>query len=106
MKRSLNDILGGKFLVDGNAIKNWRMIIFLSLLALVMIGSSHKADEKVHNLGRLREQVKELRSEHVGTSLTLRRLKMKSAVAQKVKDKGILPGGKPPVKIVVTSSKK
>jgi len=54
MARTFNDILKGKFLVDEDAFKNWRMIIFLSFLALIMIGSSHSADKKVHEIARLK----------------------------------------------------
>jgi len=53
MKKRINNILKGKFLVDEEAFKNWRMIIFLSVLALIMIASSHRADEKVHEIASL-----------------------------------------------------
>ncbi|MGB5500299.1 MAG: FtsL-like putative cell division protein, partial [Maribacter sp.] len=40
MKKGILDVLKGKFLVSGDAPKNWLFIIFVSFLATVMIGSS------------------------------------------------------------------
>ena len=47
VKQTLYGILKGKFLVDEDAQKNWGFIIFLTLLALLMISSSHQIDNKV-----------------------------------------------------------
>ena len=35
------------FLVNDNEFKNWRKILFLSVLSLVMIASGHAADRKI-----------------------------------------------------------
>ncbi len=105
MKQKINDILKGKFLVDEESFRNWRMIIFLSVLALVMIASSHRADEKVHEIARLKTDVQELRSEYVAARLELRKLKMLSTVTSKIEPKGIVPSEAPPKKIKVKSNK-
>jgi len=105
MKKRLNDILKGRFLVDEDSFKNWRMIIFLSLLALIMIGSSHRADQKVHEIARLKEKVAELRSAAVDARLQVVNLKMESNVARKLAARGVLPSNTPPQKITVKSSK-
>ncbi len=47
VKQTIYDLLRGKFLVDEDSPKNWRMLIFLASLALIMIGSSHSIDKKV-----------------------------------------------------------
>lgn len=105
MKQKFNDILKGKFLVDEESFKNWRMIIFLSVLALIMIASSHRADEKVHEIAQLKTDVLELRSEYVAARLELRKLKMLSAVTDKVASQAIAPSDAPPKKIKVKSKK-
>lgn len=105
MKQKINDILKGKFLVDEESFRNWRMIIFLSVLALVMIASSHRADQKVHEIARLKTDVQELRSEYVAARLELRKLKMLSAVTSKMESKGIVPSKVPPKKIKVKTNK-
>lgn len=105
MKKKINDILRGKFLIDEESFKNWRMIIFLSVLALIMIASSHRADEKVHQISKLKGDVQELRSEYVAARLELRKLKMLSAVTDRVASRGIVPSDAPPKKIKVKSNK-
>ncbi|MAZ28119.1 MAG: S-adenosyl-methyltransferase [Cytophagaceae bacterium] len=101
MKKGIYDILKGKFLISDDAMKNWRMIIFLSILAIIMIASSHIADKKVHEISSLNEEVKELRSEFVDTRLEVRRLKMESSVARRVASQGVRPSEEPPKKIKV-----
>ncbi len=105
MKKSVLDILKGKFLVSGDAPKNWLFIIFASFLATVMIGSSHSADKKVHQIAALNEEVKELRSEFVDNHKAIQNLKLESTVSQILGEKGLLPSETPPKKIRVKSIK-
>ncbi|RSK41954.1 MULTISPECIES: FtsL-like putative cell division protein [Mangrovimonas] len=105
MKSRLHNILKGKFLVSEDAFKNWRMILFLSLLALVMIASSHSADRKVHDIAKLKDEVKELHSMFVEGRSELMRLKKETVVELKMKEKGIYISEIPPTKIIVKSSK-
>ncbi len=76
MNKSFYNIIKGRFLVSDDAFKNWRFIIFLSALALVMIGSSHSADKKVHEIARLSDDVKELKSEYVDVRMQIMQEKM------------------------------
>lgn len=101
MKEQLFSVLKGRFLVSDNAFKNWRMIFFLSGLALVMIASSHSADRKVYRIAELNNEVKELRSEFVDLRARLMKIKMESAVVKKLETKGFEIGQLPPDKIVV-----
>ncbi|MFK5972962.1 MAG: FtsL-like putative cell division protein [Flavobacteriaceae bacterium] len=105
MRKGILDILKGKFLISGDAPKNWLFIIFASFLATVMIASSHSADKKVHQIASLSEKVKELRSEYVDVRSDMQRLKLESTIAQAVKEKGLFPSEEPPRKIRVKSTK-
>lgn len=104
MKKGLLDILKGKFLVSGDAPKNWLFIIFASFLATVMIGSSHSADKKVHQIASLNEKIKEMRSEFVDVRSDVQRLKLESKIAQTLLESGLYPSETPPKKIMVKSS--
>jgi hypothetical protein len=104
MKKSIYSILRGKFLISDDSFKNWRIIIFISFLAIIMIASSHSADKKVHEIAKLNNQVKELRSAFVDGRSKLMRLKMESTIINKVANKGIQISEIPPVKIKVKSS--
>ncbi len=105
MKDSLIDILKIKFLVSEDAIKNWKFILFTSLLAVIMIASSHSTDNKVYEIDRLSDEVKELKSEFVDARSIVQQLKLESNISQKVKDRGLLTSTIPPKKIKVAARK-
>ncbi len=102
MKRNIANILKGKFLVSDDAFKNWRFIIFLSFLALIMIGSSHTADKKVHSIARLNNDVKELKSEYLDIRKKVTQIKMESRITRSMADRGLVPSETPPQKISIT----
>lgn len=101
MKQKVYDILKGKFLIADDAMKNWRMLLFLSFLAIVMIASSHNAESKVHEIAKLNDEVRELRSQFVDGRTQLMQLKMESSIIEKMTKKGIKRPTTPPKKIIV-----
>lgn len=101
MKESFYDILKGNFLISRDAFKNWKLILFCTLLAIIMIGSSHSAESKVHKIARLHDDVRELRSEFVDGRSRLMRLKMESTLIQKMAGREIKPSDTPPTKIII-----
>jgi len=105
MKKGIYSILKGKFLISDDSFKNWRVIIFFSVLAIIMIASSHSADRKVHEIAQLNNEVKELRSKFVDGRSKLMRLKMESSIQKKMSEKGLKPSEIPPKKIKVKSQR-
>ena len=105
MKQNIYSILKGKFLISDDSFRNWRIIIFISILAIIMIASSHSADKKVYEIARLGNEVKEWRSAFVDGRSKLMRLKMESGIADKMAEKEIFISENPPQKIKVTSPK-
>ena len=105
MKKGLLDILKGKFLVSGDAPKNWLFIIFVSFLATIMIGSSHSADKKVHQIAALNEEVKELRSQFLDGRTEVQQMRLESKIAEVLSEKDIYPSEVPPRKIKVMTQK-
>ena len=103
MKRGIYKILKGTFLVSDDSFKNWRFIIFISVLALIMIASSHSADKKVYQIARLKNEVSEMRSAFIDGRSRLMKLKMESGVVKVMEEKGIAPSEIPPKKIKVKS---
>ncbi len=103
MKNGIFDILKARFLIneEANAAKNWRFIIFILFLAIIMIGSNNRFDQKVFKIVALTTEVKELRSEFVDRRSELMKLKMESTVSSKMEERGIFPSPVPPVKIKV-----
>ncbi len=92
-------------MVSDDSFKNWRVIIFISVLAIVMIASSHSADKKVYEIARLKNEVKEIRSAFIEGRSKLMRIKMESNIIKKMKVKGIRPSAIPPKKIKIKSQK-
>ena len=104
-KQILQNILKGKFLVDEDAKKNWGLIIFLTVLALLMITSSHQIDKKVQKIAQLNKQKRELRSQYVATKSDLMKLKMESSISKRLEENGLFVSQAPPIKIKVSISK-
>ncbi|HMQ44215.1 MAG: S-adenosyl-methyltransferase [Confluentibacter sp.] len=105
MKKNIYKILKGTFLVSDDSFKNWRFIIFFSVLAIVMIASSHSADKKVYEIARLKNEVSEMRSAFIDGRSRLMKLKMESNIMEVMAEKGIMPSVIPPKKIKVKSQK-
>jgi len=101
MKKGVYNILKANFLISDDAFKNWRFIVFCTLLAIVMIASSHSAERKVHLIAKINNEVRELRSEFVEKRSTLMKLKMESNITFKMAGRGIKPSETPPYKIKI-----
>jgi hypothetical protein len=102
MKKSFYNIVKGRFLVSDDTFKNWRFVVFLSILALVMIGSSHTADKKVHRIARLSNEAKELKSEYLDVRKQLTQTKMESKLTAVMSKTGLQTSTIPPQKIIIT----
>lgn len=100
-KQKFYNILKGKFLVDEDAKKNWGLILFLTVLALFMISSSHRIDKKVQKIAELNKEKRELRAQFVGTKSDLMKLRMESSISRKMKEIGLYASQTPPIKIKV-----
>lgn len=105
VKKGLYGVLRGSFLTDASAFKNWKIIIFVVSLLLIMISSGHRADSKVLKIAELNKMQRESRAEYIDTKTILMRMKMESNIRQKVKIKGLKPSDTSPKKIKITSKK-
>jgi hypothetical protein len=101
MKGGIYNILKAQFLINDNAVKNWRFIVFVILLAIIMIANTQRYEQKIFRIVELTNNVKELRSEFVDRRSELMKLKMESTVSAKMEKIKIFPSTVPPVKIVV-----
>ena len=101
--KSLRSILNIDFLVKEDALKNWRMILFLSALAVIMISSGHSADNKIFKIAALNTEIKALKSDFIEAKKQLLVLKKESTVTRLLADKGLRPATQHPIKITVTN---
>ncbi len=102
MKENFYNIVKGRFLVSDDTFKNWRFVVFLSILALIMIGSSHTSDKKVHRIARLSNEAKELKSEYLDVRKQLTQAKMESKLTAVMSKTGLQTSTIPPQKIIIT----
>ncbi len=105
MKYGIYNILKAKFLVNEDAVKNWKFIVFLIFLAIMMIANTHNYEKKIYRIAELTSEVKELRSEFVDRRSQLMKIKMESTVANIMETKNIYPSSVPPKKIKVAREK-
>lgn len=107
IEQNIFDILKGKFLTGENSLKNWGVTIYVVLLFLLVIASSHSVDKKVMDIARLNKQVKELRAEYIDTRTQAMQLKLESSIRSKVDVMGLKPIEQPPylIKIIKKESK-
>jgi hypothetical protein len=101
MKKGVYSILKARYLVNEDATKNWRFIVFLLFLAILMIANEHRYDQKVFRIAELTSEVKELRSEFVDKRSELMKLKMESTVSLEMEKRQIFPSSVPPQKIKI-----
>lgn len=101
MKNGIYGILKARFLVNEDANKNWRFIVFVILLFLTMIWNTNRYEQKVYKIADLNNEVKELRSEFVDRRSELMELKLESTIESKMMEKEIYPSSVPPKKIEV-----
>jgi len=103
VKEGLLDILKGNFLVSEEASKNWRFLLFASLLAALMIASSHQADKKVHEIAELTQQVKTLKTTQVKQKREIQQLLLESRLKTELAPFGLSTPEQPPAKIQIIS---
>lgn len=104
MKEGIYNFLKGSFLINEDAINNWRFILFCTLLAIIMIAGSHSSERKVHHLAKLHKEVRELRSEFIDARKRLMEMKMESSVINKLESTGIAPSEEPPIELRVNKN--
>ncbi|MDR3272768.1 MAG: hypothetical protein LBT29_04745 [Flavobacteriaceae bacterium] len=101
-KRSLSDILKGKFLIEGNAFSVWKAIVFFIALALISISSSHRVDEKVVKISQLKAEAEKYKAKYALIDSKLMKLKVESELGEMVLRDSLFALEKQPYKILVT----
>lgn len=105
VKDKIYGILKGKFLVSEDSFKNWRFILFIVSLMLLIIASSHSSDKKVMEIARLNKEINEKRAEFLDTRTIFMEMKLESTIRKKVEVLELKPSENPPQVIKVISKK-
>ena len=89
------------FLAGKDSLKNWRVLLFVSVLLMLTIYSSHSADQKIFLITKLNKEVNTLNSVSVSTKLDLMNVKMESKVISRLKDVGLSISKYQPIKLII-----
>jgi len=103
MKKGIYNILRAALLTNDKSADSWRFIIYCTLLAIIMIASSHRADQKIFEIAKLKEEAKEAKSRFVESRKKLMQVKMENRIINKMEGKGLQVHMQAPTKIIVES---
>ncbi len=98
---SIKDILKGKFLVEENAIQNWKFLVFIVFLAFLMITSAHFVDKTVVSLDQKREKLDEVKAKYALMQSKLIQMQLESELAVQVQADSLVSLEEHPIKILV-----
>ena len=89
------------FLAGKDSLKNWRVLLFVSVLLMLTIYSSHSADQKIFLITKLNKEVNTLNSVSVSTKLDLMNVKTESKVTSRLKEVGLSISKYQPIKLII-----
>ena len=97
--KNILSLLNVDFLLKEDSMKNWRMLFFISALAMISIASGHSADKKIYHIANLNNELKRLKSKFVENKSQLMFLKLETRVAKKLFEIGVGPSKENPVRL-------
>jgi hypothetical protein len=106
LAKGLSKIFGGAFLSDDRAIQHIPFILFLGLIAILYIANGYYADDKIREVNRVSNQIKELHTEYISSKSDLMFISKQSEVAKAVASMGLKEPVVAPMKIAVDSISK
>lgn len=104
LAKGLSAIFSGTFLTNENSLKHVPFILFLALIAILYIANGYYADDKLREVNKITNELKELRSEYISTKSDLMFVSKQSEVAKAAEPLGIKEPIVPPMKIKVDST--
>jgi hypothetical protein len=104
LAKGLSSVFSGTFLTHEKNLKHLPFVLFLGLVALFYIANGYYADDKIREVNKISNQLKELRSEYISTTSDLMFASKQSEVAKSAGQLGLKEPVVPPVKIEVDSA--
>ncbi len=104
LAKGLSAVFSGTFLTNDKTLKHLPFIIFLAFLAILYIANGYYADDKIREVNKISNQLKELRSEYISTKSDLMFASKQSEVAKAADKLGLKEPVVPPTKIRVDST--
>jgi len=105
LAKGLSKVFGGGFLSDERAIQHVPFILFLALIAILYIANGYYADDKIREVNKVSNQIKELRTEYISSKSDLMFISKQSQIAAAVDTLGLKEPVVAPLKIEMDSIK-
>jgi hypothetical protein len=106
LAKGLSKIFGGSFLSDERTIQHVPFILFLAFIAILYIANGYYADDKIREVNRVSNEIKELRTEYISSKSDLMFMSKQSQVALAVDTLGLKEPVVAPMKIEMDSVRK
>lgn len=99
----LGRLISGSYISETLILNNIRYVVLLAVLAIVYISNRFQAERVEREIGRLDQEVSDLRAEALSVSAELMTASRQSAVVRMVKERGLglQELREPPYRIVV-----
>lgn len=105
LAKALSSVFSGTFLTSESSLKHVPFILFLALIAILYIANGYYADDKIREVNKINNELKELRSEYISTKSDLMFVSKQSEVAKAAEPLGIKEPIVPPMIIEIDSAK-
>lgn len=89
LAKGLSKIFGGSFLSDDRAVQHVPFVLFLGLIAILYIANGYYADDKIREENKLKNEIKELRTQFISSKSDLMFESKQSQVAKAVLQLGL-----------------
>jgi|TARA_B100000900_G_scaffold91122_1_gene74445 hypothetical protein len=97
--KNILSLLNIDFLLKEDSMKNWRMLFFISALAMISIASGHSADKKIYQIANLNNDLKRVKSEFVENKSQLMFLKLETRISKRLIEIGVGPSKEQPIRL-------
>jgi hypothetical protein len=104
-RNTTGNFLSGAFLLDPKVRKYWPMMLYLAVLAGISIYSGHLVEIKVHQMQKMRNEMKELNSQYIDTRSRLMQESSRSKVVFRAAALDLIESPTPPKRIVIKDPK-
>lgn len=105
LAKALSSVFSGTFLTNESTLKHVPFLLFLAFIAILYIANGYQADDKIRDVSKITNELKELRSEYISTKSDLMFVSKQSEVAKAAEPMGIKEPVVPPMKIETDSVK-
>ena len=101
LRSRLNELYADRLEPENLLVTSWRLVLFISVLAVLVVYSSHKIDQKVIRIDKLKVELKDLRSRHIDMRTTLMTFSKTTNITEEVKKSGLIHSSDSPFKIKI-----